>query len=115
MKVIVCGGGDYAFMSSVFEALDNIHDKVGITELAHGDANGVDKLSGEWAAKNNVGCTAYPANWKQLGNAAGISRNQRMLVEFKPDMVIAFHGGRGTADMVARAEREGVKIFTVLP
>ena len=34
------------------------------------------------------------------GNAAGPIRNQRMLDHGKPDIVVAFPGGSGTADMV---------------
>jgi hypothetical protein len=37
------------------------------------------------------------------GRAAGPRRNQRMLEDFRPDLVVAFPGGRGTAYMVRRA------------
>jgi hypothetical protein len=33
-----------------------------------------------------------------------------MLDEGKPDLVVAFPGGTGTADMVKRAELAGVKV-----
>jgi hypothetical protein len=33
----------------------------------------------------------------------------------KPDLVIAFPGGRGTADMVARARKAGVPVEVVEP
>jgi predicted polyphosphate/ATP-dependent NAD kinase len=46
------------------------------------------------------------------GKAAGIIRNQRMLDEGKPDLVIAFQGGDGTADMVRRANKS--KIPTII-
>lgn len=44
------------------------------------------------------------------GKAAGPIRNQRMLDEGKPDLVVAFPGGRGTADMVRRAKAAGVPV-----
>jgi hypothetical protein len=36
-----------------------------------------------------------------------------MLDEGKPDLVIGFPGGTGTADMLSRAEIAGVKIIEV--
>ncbi len=42
-------------------------------------------------------------------------RNQQMLDEAKPDMVLAFPGGRGTDDMVSRAEKAGVPVTIALP
>ena len=44
---------------------------------------------------------------------AGPVRNARMLVE-KPDLVIAFPGGPGTADMVRRARAAGVEVVEIL-
>ena len=34
-----------------------------------------------------------------------------MLVNFKPDMVVAFPGGRGTQDMLRKAREMGVKVI----
>ena len=53
---------------------------------------------------------AYPANWKKHGRAAGPIRNKQMLEEAKPDLVIAFPGGAGTANMVKQAREAGVKV-----
>jgi hypothetical protein len=39
-------------------------------------------------------------------------RNQAMLDYGKPDLVVAFPGGKGTADMVRRARVAGVKVLT---
>jgi predicted Rossmann-fold nucleotide-binding protein len=38
-------------------------------------------------------------------------RNQQMIDDGKPDVVIAFPGGSGTADMIRRAEAAGVKVI----
>lgn len=43
-------------------------------------------------------------------NAAGPIRNQHMLDIGKPDVVLAFPGGRGTEDMIRRAEKAGVPV-----
>jgi hypothetical protein len=55
----------------------------------------------------------YPADWTRHGKAAGPKRNQLMLDKEKPDLVIAFPGGKGTADMVARAKAQGFKVMEV--
>jgi hypothetical protein len=49
-------------------------------------------------------------DWKRYGNAAGPIRNQRML-EWGPDLVVAFAGGTGTAGMVALARAAGVPVI----
>jgi hypothetical protein len=53
------------------------------------------------------------ADWNTHGRAAGPIRNQRMLDEVKPELVVAFPGGRGTADMVRRAREAGVNVYLV--
>jgi hypothetical protein len=52
----------------------------------------------------------YPADWARHGNAAGLVRNQQMLDDGKPDLAVAFPGGKGTADMVRRARKAGIPI-----
>lgn len=54
----------------------------------------------------------HPADWKRHGRAAGPIRNQKMLEE-KPEMVVAFPGGKGTADMVKKAGQAGIEVFVV--
>jgi hypothetical protein len=51
-----------------------------------------------------------PAKWKQYGNWAEMNRNIKMLVEHRPDLVIAFPGGSGTANMCRLAEDDGVPV-----
>jgi ABC-type Fe3+-hydroxamate transport system substrate-binding protein len=45
----------------------------------------------------------------KYGPSAGPIRNGRML-EYKPDLVIAFPGGRGTANMVKQARKAGIAV-----
>jgi hypothetical protein len=40
-------------------------------------------------------------------------RNSKMLAEGKPEMVLAFPGGRGTANMVKQARSAGVSVCEV--
>jgi len=113
MRVLVCGGRDYADHERVNEILDKIHETTPITELAQGGAAGADRWGKFWAVDRKVRWREYRADWDQHGKAAGAIRNKRMLVEFKPDLVIAFPGGRGTAHMVGIAHAAGVDTYIV--
>ena len=55
----------------------------------------------------------YPADWDKHGKAAGPIRNKQMIDEGKPDLVIAFPGGRGTAGAVRLAKFAGVTVRVV--
>ena len=55
-------------------------------------------------AANGVVVEEFKADWDKFGRAAGPIRNAQMLREGKPDLVVAFPGGRGTANMVAQAK-----------
>ena len=53
-----------------------------------------------------------PAQWGKFGDAAGPIRNAKMLEE-ELDLVVAFPGGAGTADMVRRSKKAGFKVMEV--
>lgn len=115
IRVLVCGGRDYANYDRVCEVLDSIHAKTpGIQAIIHGNARGADTLAHRWALGRGVGGWACPANWSRDGKRAGPLRNQRMLGH-RPDLVVAFPGGRGTADMVSRARKAGVAVMEANP
>jgi hypothetical protein len=97
----------------VEEALSALHEKYVFTRLIHGAARGADMLAAGWGFKNNIPCMAYPANWERYGKSAGPRRNIQMLVEGKPDMVIAFPGGRGTKHMVEIAKKAKIKVLEI--
>jgi hypothetical protein len=97
-----------------------------ITILIHGDATGVDRLAGAWAIRHlgSEHVRVYPAHWqhtpqcapdcpRQIGVVAGPIRNQQMLTE-RPEVVIAFPGGRGTADVVGRAQHAQIEVVRAL-
>lgn len=110
MIVIVCGGRNYEDRDLVYIVLDRIHKETPITRIVHGGATGADYLGACWADSRGVPSGSYRARWDLHGRAAGPLRNQRMLDEAKPELVVAFPGGRGTADMVDRARRARVVV-----
>lgn len=114
-RVLVCGGRDYSDRRSLYAVLDAAHMANPIELLIAGGANGADALAVDWAGWHAVKSQVFNADWKTHGKVAGLRRNQRMLDEGKPHLVIAFPGGRGTADMVRRAEVAGVPVAKVTP
>lgn len=114
MKALVCGGRDYDDRDTLFILLDRIHRQRHISIIVHGNASGADKLAGEWAHFRGRECIYYPADWKRHGRAAGPIRNQRMLEAEKPDFVVAFPGGPGTADMKRRATEAGIEVIEII-
>lgn len=113
MKVLVCGGRDFEDESAVVNFLFRLDDERPITAIVHGGARGADMIGGRAAQLLKVPCHVFPANWKRDGKAAGPIRNQRMLDQGKPDVVVAFPGGKGTADMVKRARSHGIEVIEV--
>ena len=81
--------------------------------IIHGAAMGADRWAVVWAARVNVPVKRFRANWDRYGKSAGPRRNQKMLDEGKPDLVIAFPGGSGTADMVDRARTAGIPVTEI--
>lgn len=116
MIALVCGGRDYRNRAHVFRVLTDVHEGPcgPIALLIHGDAPGADTLGEDWAKHAGVPFVPYPAHWATEGRyAAGPNRNARMLKEGKPDVVFAFPGGNGTADMVAKSRRAKVFVLEV--
>ena len=106
MRVLVCGGREFSARAALWDALYRLDPSV----IIEGGARGADMLAAEWAHHTSTRLLTFPALWQDEGRAAGPRRNQRMLDEGRPDLVLACPGGRGTADMVRRARRAGVTI-----
>lgn len=113
MRVLVCGGRGFADRTLLCGVLDGLRKTHGELRIIEGAAFGADSLAAEWAIENDQELQEFPADWKKHGRAAGPLRNQRMLDEGKPEMAVAFKGGRGTNDMVERIKKAGVFLVDV--
>lgn len=113
MRVLICGGREFQDVTWLWSVMDELHAKTPISEVIAGGAPGADTLGAEWAQERGIPCRVFMADWDAHGRAAGPIRNQRMLDEGRPELVIAFPGGRGTADMVRRAREAGVTVQIV--
>lgn len=110
-RVLVCGGRDFADRRSVYTSLDGLVPRP--TRIIAGGAPGADALAADWAGYRGVPKYIFHADWEKHGKAAGPIRNQEMLDDGRPNLVLAFPGGRGTADMVRRAKAAGVPVIEV--
>src|SRR6266446_1782976 len=79
--------------------------------IIEGGATGADSAAVDFATVNFCKLEEFPADWKMFGRIAGYIRNKQMLVEGKPDLVVAFPGGKGTAMMVELANGAGIKVI----
>lgn len=121
MKVLVCGGRDYANKAFVYRVLDKVREKHGddlviITGAQRKRTDegfvGADYLAQEWAIEREVEYMGFPAKWKALGApAAGGERNRRMRDKSMPDAAIAFPGGRGTKLMCDLLKEIGIEAW----
>jgi len=113
---LICGGRDFTDSVMFNNAMSElVHLKGFPSRIVEGGAKGADALAAQWGDRHAIPVAELRADWKTHGKAAGAIRNQKMLDEQKPQFVVAFPGGRGTADMVARARKEGIDVAEVFP
>lgn len=109
-RVLICGGRDWLDLETTYRQLDQYHAKHPIGTVIHGAARGADALADRWARSRGVNVQTFPADWRRHGKRAGFIRNDRMLAEGQPDLVIAFPGGAGTAHMKRTAQDAGLPV-----
>ena len=109
MRAAVTGGREFSDAALVRRTLDAWHPR----EIAHGGARGLDSLAQEWARQRGIMMTVYHADWRNEGRRAGPIRNHLMLSDFRPDILIAFPGGRGTAHCTELAVRMGIEVVVI--
>ena len=108
-RLAVCGGRDYFDTDWIVHCLDQVHKKRRITLLIHGDAPGADTIAAQWCVLRQVPRMLFVADWKAHGRAAGPMRNAEM-VRQGLDGLVAFPGGRGTADMTAQCRAASIEL-----
>lgn len=112
MKLVVTGGRDYRDWKKMQAVLDKLQP----TQLYVGDATGLDAMAAEWCDMRLVNHTIFTANWDKFGKLAGPIRNEEMLRKAGQDaLVVAFPGGRGTANCVREALKLNMTVLRVEP
>lgn len=114
MKILVTGGRGYSDSDAVSGTLDFYVSLFGDFELINGGATGADYLAREWFRQRySREPITVEADWNTYGLAAGGIRNQKMIDDHNPDVVIAFPGGSGTTDMIGRAEASNIPVIKI--
>lgn len=110
MRLLVCGGRNFCDVPRLWRKLDEINVKWPVSVLIDGASDdvtgpyiGADYWAHMWAVAHDKETVRVHADWKTQGRAAGPLRNQRMLTEQYPQMLLATDGGRGTANMIGLA------------
>lgn len=99
----------------IFPALDRVKVKAekmnAVLIIISGKCpSGVDALCEAWARSRDVALIGHPADWDAHGRAAGPIRNKKM-AQGGLSGLVAFPGGRGTANMVKECKLAGVPIW----
>lgn len=117
MKVLICGGRDLN-EKLVCTWLENNFLTLfpDCTMIVHGGAKGADNGAHKFCVKENFPETVYAVSkeeWNKYGRAAGVLRNQKMLDQENPDIILAFPGGRGTKDMIIRGKKNKLIVYEI--
>lgn len=130
MRVLIFGGRDFNDPAEMHYSIVDFQRAHGlITCIIHGAAKGADSWGAHFAKELGIPQRPFPADWGNIhapgavikyqrgpnGRAynavAGHWRNERMIVEGKPDFGMGFKGGSGTADMARRLTAAGIPIW----
>lgn len=114
MRVLGCGDRNWKDRELIYRHLKDLSED---TVIIIGMCRGADLLIYEVAIELGFTILKFPAEWHKYGRAAGPIRNKQMLIEGKPDVVMAFHSNinvsKGTKDMLKQADAAGVKTILI--
>lgn len=116
-RVLVCGSRQWNDKDRVFQELDRVWLQTGgAIRIIHGGCpSGADDHARLFCLLG-FQSTVFPADWSRYGRAAGMIRNEAMLVQGKPNLVLAFRAAGaspGTDDMVRRARKAGIEVRVI--
>jgi len=108
-RILICGDRNWTDVETIENFVKSLPPD---TVIIHGECRGADSIADKAAKEHGLTVETFSAKWEKYGDAAGPIRNRRMLVEGKPDRVVAFHDdlskSRGTADMLKQARKQRV-------
>lgn len=111
---LICGGRDFTDEAMFGNAIGDLIRLRGLpSKIIEGGAKGADRMARTWAGQKAIEVKTEEADWNKYGKAAGHIRNQAMLDKYKPDFVVAFPGGKGTASMIDKARKAGIDVAEI--
>lgn len=108
MRVAVTGGRDYDDAETIERVFDALPSTV---TIINGGCRGADFLCMIEAKKRGMDIEIFRADWERYGKSAGPIRNSAMVDT--ADMLIAFEGGKGTANCIRAARAKGIPVIRV--
>ena len=118
-RIAIVGTRTFADYSLIKETLTQVASRMprSSIEIVSGGAEGADALAKEFAFRNHLKYTEFPADWTKHGKAAGPIRNKQIVEYIKEanGLIIAFWDGesRGTKNTINRAANAGVRYLVV--
>jgi len=121
MNILICGSRDWNDFTTIKKYLEEVkntnNQMVNQITIIHGGCKGADSIGGYFALQFGFQVRVFKADWSKYGKAAGPIRNQQMLDEGQPNLVVAFHNAleksKGTLDMVSRAKNAGINVIII--
>jgi YspA, cpYpsA-related SLOG family len=118
MNILICGSLDWNDFPTIKKYLEEVKNQSqAVITIIHGGCKGADSIGGYLAQQLGFQVRVFKADWNKYGKAAGPIRNQQMLVEGSPNLVVAFHNdlenSKGTLDMVSRARKAEIKVLVI--
>jgi hypothetical protein len=110
MNVLICGSRSYSDETKVFDILDSLAGRLGISKILYRSNGRPDEIACEWADRRNVPARSIEASWVSNGKAGAVSRAKRKRDSQKPDLIVAFPG---EDDLVRQAKSVGLTVIEV--
>lgn len=109
-KILICGNRNWTDEETIEDFIKTLSQDV---VVIHGGCRGADMIADKMARKHGLTVDPpYFAKWELYGKAAGPKRNKQMIIEGRPDRVVAFHNNlsesKGTANMIKQAKEHGL-------
>src|SRR5215217_1020713 len=117
MKILVCGATYFTDYQKFHDEIMKIFGDKDLSDITiiSGMAKGADTMAVQFAEQYGMPCLKFPADWARYGKGAGPVRNQLMLDQGKPNLIVAFpmQSSRGTRDMINRGLMEDVEVIVI--
>ncbi len=108
IRLLVCGSRDWTNRESIRKEIVKLNPSV----VIEGEQRGADIIARDIARELGIEVMPFHAEWTIYGRRAGPIRNQKMLDEAHPNLVLAFPlpSSKGTWDMIRRARAAGIEV-----
>lgn len=118
IRVLVCGSRTWNDPEPIRYFLAGLQAENPDAHLcvAHGGAQGADRLAGTAASMLDLPVDVFPADWQTHGRKAGFLRNKQMVEEWQPSLVLALSEcptTKGTAHTVRLAKAANIPVYVI--